>query len=91
MAHSNLIDWNAVTLGAVAKSRAPVYPGPRLLKGKTKRSAQVKKGAEAERERRKGTRELYEELSQYYLLPAKMWGTPELLLKGKRCRNRSSI
>jgi len=89
MTHFKLIDWNAVALEAVTMIRLPLYPGPRLLKGKAKRAAQVKKGAKAERKRRKGTRELNEKLSRYYPLPdPAVWTSPELLLKGKHGRDR---
>jgi len=92
MAHFDLIDWHAVALEAVKTIRVPVYPEPRLIKGISKRTAQVKKGAEAERKRRKGARGGNEELSRYYLLPAnqRAWGCPELLLKGKHGRDHSS-
>ena len=68
MANFDLIDWNAVALGAIAKIRVPVYPGPRLLKGKGKRTAEGKKGADAEHERRKGERELNQELDASFTL-----------------------
>jgi len=92
MAHFDLIDWHAVALEAVETIRVPVYPKPRLIKGISKRTAQVKKGAEAERKRRKGARGANEELSRYYLLPAnqRAWGCPELLLKGKHGRDHPS-
>jgi len=91
MVHFNLIDWNTVALEAVATIREPVYPEHRLFKGKTKQIAQVKKGAKAERKRRKGTRELNEKLSRYYPLPGDqgVWRSPELLLKGKHGCDRS--
>jgi len=85
MANFDLIDWNAVALKAVAKIRVPVYPGPRLLKGKGKLTAEGKKCAVAEHKRRKGIRGLNQEPSRYYQLPVNQaaWGCPELLLKGK--------
>ena len=91
MAHFDLIGRYVVALEALAKIRVPVYAGPRLLKGAGKRTAQGKKGADSEHKRRKGTRELNQELSRYYPLPAKKvaWGCPELLLKGKHGRDPS--
>jgi len=93
MVKFDLIDWNAVALEAVAKIRVPVYPGPRLLKGKGKRTAEGKKGADDEHKRRKGERELNQELSRYYQLPVKKvaWSCPALLLKGKHRRDRLSM
>jgi len=92
MTHFNLIDWNAVALEAVETIREPVYPTPRLLKGKGKQTTDGKK-AKAERRRREGTRELNEKLSRYYQLPGEQpaWGCPELLLNGKHWRDRSSL
>ena len=62
-----------------------MYPGPRLRKGKGKRTAEGKKGPDTEHKRRKGTREFNEDLSEFYLLPGdkKVWECPDLLLKGK--------
>ena len=49
----------------------------------------TKKTTKAERERRKGTRELNEELSRYYALEEgeHEWECPHLLLKGKHGRD----
>ena len=91
MTHLDLIDWNAVALEVVETIRVPMYPGPRLIRGTGKRSLQGKKAPDAEHKRRKGTRELNEELSQYYQLAENQtaWGCPELLLKGKHDRDHS--
>jgi hypothetical protein len=85
MAHFDLIDWNAVALEAVMTARAPVYPEPRLLKGKGRRTAEGDKFPDAEHKRREETRELNQELSRYFQLPGAqaVWGCPELVLKGK--------
>jgi len=93
MANFDLIDWNAVALEAVATIRVPIYPGPRLLKGKGKRTAEGKKGADDEHKRRKEARELNQELSRYYQLPVNKlaWSCPELVLKGEHRRDCSSM
>ena len=84
----DLIGCNAVALDVVEVIRVQVYPEPRLLKGRGKRAAEGKKAAD-ERRRRKGTRGLNEELSQYYPLAEnqEMWECPGLLLKGKYGRD----
>ena len=76
---------NAVALEAIEGIRVPVYPGPRLFKGKGERTAEGKKGPDTEHRRRNGTRELNEDLSEFYLLAdgKPTWKCPELLLKGK--------
>ena len=85
MAYLVLIDRNAVALEVVETIRVRVYSEPQLLKGRGERTAMGRKGPDAEDRRRKGTRGVNEELSQYYLLAEgqEAWGCPELLLKGK--------
>jgi len=92
MAHFDLIDCNPVALEVISTIREPVYPEPQLLTGKGVRTKEGSKGPDDEHNRRKGTRELNQELSKYYQLPGKkaVWGSPELLLKGKHWRHRSS-
>lgn len=86
MAPFDLIDWSTVALEVIETIRVPIYTGPRLIKGIGRRTARGKKGPDAEHKRRKGARELNEELSQYYQLAANqaVWGCPELLSKGKQ-------
>ena len=69
-----------------------MYTGPRLAKGANKRSAEGKKGSDAEHKRRKGTRGSNEELSRYYQLATNQaaWKCPELLSKGKHGRDCSA-
>jgi hypothetical protein len=73
----------------VKQIRERVYPEPRLAKATGKKTAESKR-AKKERVRRKGARELNEELSQYYPLAgnAPEWGCPALLVKGKHGRER---
>ena len=91
MAYFDLIDWNAVALGAIATIRVPVYSEPRLLRGNGKRTAKGRRGPDAEHKRRNGTRELNQELSRYYKLSfdEPVWTSSGLLLKGKHGRDRS--
>lgn len=71
--------------------RAPEYDAPRLTRGNGTRTAQGKKAPDAEHRRRRGTRELNEELSRYYRLPANQeeWRRPELVVKGEHDCDRS--
>ena len=68
MTHFDLIDWIAVALEVVATIRVREYAEPRLFEGRGKRTAEGKKAPDAEHRRRKGTRQLNEELSRYYQL-----------------------
>jgi len=95
MAHFDLIDWNAVAVRVVERTRAPVYPLPRLKKGTGTRSTQGerasggehrrKRALDAENRRRKEIRRLNEQLSRYYELGVNrlVWECPELLSRGK--------
>ena len=80
-----MIDRNTVALEVVETIRVQVYSEPQLLKGRGERTAMGRRDPDAEHRRRKGTRGVNEELSQYYLLAEgqEAWGCPELLLKGK--------
>ena len=92
MVHCGLIDWIAVALEVVATIRVREYAEPRLTEREGKRTAEGKKAPDAEHKRRKGTRELNEELSQYYRLENNqaVWGCPELLCKSKHGRDYSA-
>ena len=50
-----------------------------------------KEGPDTEHRRRKGIRELNEDLSEFYLLPDNklVWECPALLLRGKHRHDRS--
>jgi len=63
----------------------PVYSVSRLATGVTAQTATESKIANAERNRRAAERELYGELSRYYLLKPsqKEWTRPTLLPHGK--------
>jgi len=67
--------------------RVPVYSEHRLLLGpqQGKRTAEGSKSADGERKRREVERELYKDLSKYYLLrPGQAkWTRPSLLKLGK--------
>lgn len=87
-----LIDWNAAALEAIQVTRPAVYPLHKLKKGSLHgRAPKVRsKAATSEARRREGIRALNEELSKYYELPDDRteWECPELLMKGKRGRER---
>ena len=91
MARLDLIDWNAVALEVVKTIQVRVYAEPRLAKGAGTRTAEGRRAPDAEYRRRKGTRELNEELSQYYQLAAnkRVWKCPKLLSMGKHDREHS--
>jgi len=80
-----LTNYNAVALEAIRGTQKPVYPEPRLRKGRGIRTAVGKTGPDREHRRRKGTRELNGDLSKYFLLAEGklLWESTELLLKGK--------
>ena len=88
MTHFGLIDWNVVALETVqALYPVPASDEPSLgtCSGPQRKGKKRTPDAERESIRRKDIRELYEELSKFYELPAKAttWKCPGLLAKGK--------
>ena len=96
MTHFNLIDWNLVALETIQTLHlVPVSDKPSLdTRGDSQKKGKKRNlGAERESTRRKSLRELYEELSRFYELPAKgaSWKCPRLLANGKLGYDHSTL
>jgi hypothetical protein len=78
----------------VSKIRPPVYLQPRLYTGhgERPRPAAGSKSADAEHARRNKERELFQDLSMYYVLEEgqSAWARRQLLLRGEHEHNHSA-
>ena len=95
MMHFDLTNWNAVARDVVQTLRpVPVYSTPKLHKGPTPIGGDNRSNhAQVEAKRREAQREVFQDLSRYYVLPGRKekWRSPQILDNGKHGRGHPSL
>ena len=87
------IDRNAALVKKISATRPPVYSDHCLIIGRGSRKKAGSRGADGEFRRRNAERELYMELSRYYLLEQNhsAWARAKLLSRGKHGHDHSDL